>query len=209
MSQSKSSPLRARAAERRVQGLELRKAGLTFEQIGARLGCTPQAAHRAVTLELQRLNEKRAETASEVCRLEMERLDAMLSAAWEKALKGSVREIDTILAIMARRARLLGLDAPERKELTGAAGGPLRFCLEQAIKADEELSEWRNARQAGSSSLEHGGVEVPEGPKLLPGHVHVDLRRDQPDLEAVQAVDAADGSHRHNRPEPAGGHPEG
>jgi hypothetical protein len=46
-----------------------------------------------------------------VTRLEEERLDALLAAVWEKALAGDGPAIDRALAIMARRARLRGIDA--------------------------------------------------------------------------------------------------
>jgi len=48
--------------------------------------------------------------------LEALRLDQMQAALWQRATDGEVRAIDRILRIMERRARLLGLDEPERRE---------------------------------------------------------------------------------------------
>jgi hypothetical protein len=107
----KTSTERVGRAERAGWALELRKAGLTFREIGQRMGVTEQRAHRIVTEELARLNAKRAESAEAVTRLEVERLDALLAAVWEKAAAGDLAAVDRVLSIMQRRARLLGIDA--------------------------------------------------------------------------------------------------
>lgn len=117
MSHTRASPQRAQAAERRVQALELRKQGRTFREIGAALGCTEQRAHYVVTQELQRLNRERSEQASEVVRLEMERLDALHHSYWQKAVGGDLDATNVLLKIAARRAKLLGLDAPANVNL--------------------------------------------------------------------------------------------
>jgi hypothetical protein len=46
----------------------------------------------------------------------MLRLDELQNAIWQRATDGEVRALDRVLHIMARRAKLLGLDAPQRQE---------------------------------------------------------------------------------------------
>lgn len=162
MPHSKNSRTRILAAERRTKALELRKEGRTFAAIARELGVSEQRAHRVITAELQRLNARRAEQAAEVTRLELERLDALLVAVWGKAQEGDTQALDRVLAIMARRTRLLGLDAPRRQELTGGGGGPLRFSLEEALAADKELEGWEHERQQPAG----GGPGVPGGPQV-------------------------------------------
>jgi hypothetical protein len=108
---SKLSVVRVTAAERAAQALDLRKAGMTFRQIGEHMGVTEGRAHQIVTRELARLNAKRQEAAEAVTRLELERLDSLLAAVWGKAEKGDLAAVDRVLSILARRAKLLGLDA--------------------------------------------------------------------------------------------------
>jgi hypothetical protein len=102
--------------------LELRKAGATYAAIGKTLGCTEQRAHALITGELQRLNAERCEAAAEVARLELERLDALLLAVWPQAKGGDGPAIDRVLSIMARRAKLLGLDMPDKFSRTKPDG---------------------------------------------------------------------------------------
>jgi hypothetical protein len=165
MPHSNNSPERASTAERRTRALELRKEGKTFAEIGRAMGFTEQRAHRVVTEELQRLNADRAEQAAEVTRLELERLDGLWAGVWESAKGGDGPAIDRALAIMARRARLLGLDKAEKRELTGAGGGALRFALEEAVAADRELDEWEGGRDRvqpeGGEPLPTRGPQVP------------------------------------------------
>ena len=114
------------AAERALKALELRKAGATFRRIGQELGCSEQRAHQIVTRELTRLNKDRAEEASQARRLELERLDALSTPLYAKAIRGGEeRAVEAYLKLMERRSRLLGLDAPVKREVAGAGGAPL------------------------------------------------------------------------------------
>jgi orotate phosphoribosyltransferase-like protein len=111
---NRASSTKVRNAARRQEALELRKAGLTFERIGARMGVTKQTAHQLVLRAFGELREKLAETAEQVLTLELQRLDALTEALWPTATAGDPQAIDRVLRIMQRRAALLGLDALAR-----------------------------------------------------------------------------------------------
>ena len=49
--------------------------------------------------------------------LELRRLDAMLERVWVLTETGSPKAIETVLKIMKRRARLMGLDAPHEHKV--------------------------------------------------------------------------------------------
>lgn len=98
-------------AERKRKALELRKAGAGYQEIADSLGyANAGGAYKAVRAALRALVK---EPAEEVLALELARLDAMLAGIWLDARKGHVLKIDRALKIMARRADLLGLDAPK------------------------------------------------------------------------------------------------
>jgi hypothetical protein len=69
----------------------------------------------------------------------------------------------TALSAARDEAELLNLYPPQRHQLTGKAGGPLRFTLEDAVRADQELEKWQHERpQPGASrELPTGNPEVP------------------------------------------------
>lgn len=114
-----TTPARIALAEKERRALELRKGGATYNRIAQALGYSDEggaakAVKRALADTLQ-------EPAAEIRRLEAERLDAMQSALWPAALSGKWPAVDRCLAIMERRARLLGLDTPA----TGDKGATL------------------------------------------------------------------------------------
>jgi DNA-binding CsgD family transcriptional regulator len=117
------------------QVLELRKQGLTFAAIGARLGITEQGAHQAGKRALEKLGAVTKDEAEELRRLEIERLDALQEGLWPKAAQGSVPAVQTVLKLMERRARLLGLDAPQKLAVGGPDGGPIPIADARAVFA--------------------------------------------------------------------------
>jgi hypothetical protein len=68
---------------------------------------------RAYQLVDEAMRETVQEPAEDLRKLELERLDLMTAALMDKARRGRLRAINTMLNIMERRAKLLGLDAPD------------------------------------------------------------------------------------------------
>ncbi len=98
------------ALEKQMQALELRKAGVSYSRVAEVLGyASASGAHKAVSSALKKTLQ---EPAAELRTLEIERLDAMLSAIWASVKQGQYGAQDRALKIMERRAKLLGLDAP-------------------------------------------------------------------------------------------------
>jgi len=109
--------------ELQLKALEYRKMGLNYAQIAEKMGWkTAQSAWNNVDAALKRTLQ---EPANDVRKLELERLDAMFIPVYGNAMRGDLMAIASALNIMTRRARLLGLDAPDKKELTGKDGAPL------------------------------------------------------------------------------------
>lgn len=116
--ESKSSQRRLLGKERQKQALDLRKSGATYDAIGQALGISTQGAYKAVIRALDSLNAKISEGAEQLRRLELERLDRLFLAVYPAAISGSFEAVDRALKVMARRARLLGLDAIEKAEIS-------------------------------------------------------------------------------------------
>jgi hypothetical protein len=82
---------------------------LTYEEIGARMGVSPQRAWKLCCQEFDRLNRERSEKAENVLRLELNRLDTLVAACYEKARGGDLRAINAMLKLIDKRAELCGL----------------------------------------------------------------------------------------------------
>ncbi|MFJ8677232.1 hypothetical protein [Streptomyces sp. NPDC093589] len=131
---------RAEVADRRAKLIKLRRQGVCFDD--PRILALGYTSRGAASKDLVRaLEERRDEQAAEISvyrQEENERLDALLQAAWPRATQAhpvfdregnvvseeiDLKAVDTILKLMDRRAKLLGLDAPVRTELSGPDGG--------------------------------------------------------------------------------------
>lgn len=110
----KTSPITINKRERSIQALELRKAGISYEMIAQRLGYANRtSAYRAVSTVLDN-SEK--EASSDLREMELRRLDDLFLSIYKKARDGDYAAIDRCLKIMERRAKIAGLDAPEKQE---------------------------------------------------------------------------------------------
>lgn len=103
--------------ERQLQALEMRKSGFTYREIGKRLGISHVQAFKDVNDELKRLADERADSADELRQLELEKLDKYEANLTHWAEAGNVDAVKALLKVQERRSKLLGLDAPERKDV--------------------------------------------------------------------------------------------
>jgi len=120
--QSATSAIKLKGAERRIDVLNARKTGATYNEIATQFEISPTRAYQMVREELEKLTAERTELREEVMQIEMERLDGLFSKAWEKAMAGDLRAIDACLKVMDRRAKMLGIDAPIKVAPTDVSG---------------------------------------------------------------------------------------
>jgi hypothetical protein len=69
--------------------------------------CSAQNIHQLIERALAQAPQQ---SVAEIRLLEVHRLDQLLAAVWSNAMAGDLPAVDRCLAIMYRRARLLGLD---------------------------------------------------------------------------------------------------
>lgn len=136
-----SKAQQAETSARRAELVRLRRTGLDFDTIAARLGYSSRGA--ASKDLIRALESNRDEEAAEVSvyrQQEGERLDAMLAALWDQATeerpiygaegkrigKGvDVRAVGEVRQIIALRAKLFGLEMPAALQVSGPGGGPV------------------------------------------------------------------------------------
>jgi hypothetical protein len=134
VSLSKTSQKGIATTERQRKAVELRKAGCGYQEIADQLGYKDASgAYRAVRAALKAAVH---EPAQELITLEATRLDDLLRGIWMDARKGNVAKIDRALRIMARRAEMLGLDAPKRAQIGGDPDNPAPLVVERVVFGD-------------------------------------------------------------------------
>lgn len=119
--------------------------GLSWREIGERVGMTYSGARK---LFLRHMDQLKAHTRQEfrvAQTMELMRLDALWKINFQKATDEAIdddvqqRASIVCLRISERRAKILGIDAAERVELTGGEGGPITF--DMSGYSDEALEK--------------------------------------------------------------------
>ena len=106
--------------DKEIKVLELRRAGLTWQRIAEETGYADHTgAYAAYKRAIKRTMQQ---PADELREQELDRIDRLQLAAWPQAMKGDTKAILTIVRLMERRAKLLGLDVP--------------------IKIEQEITNW-------------------------------------------------------------------
>lgn len=101
---------------REAHAIQLRLAGASYSQIATQLGYKgPSGAYHAV---MRGLAHFAVEPATKLRDMEAARLDALMMAHWQRAVNGDIDATRVVLDIMKRRAALLGLDAPQRIDIS-------------------------------------------------------------------------------------------
>lgn len=130
-------PLTVSVESNRLKALDLRGEGKSYRKIADALGIAVSRAHELVVEGLDELMVQSAESAEQVRALELVRLDDLLDRLIVKlslqrkeftakdgqkvqAPDPQERTVEMILKVMERRAKMLGLDAPQ--EIVGAVG---------------------------------------------------------------------------------------
>lgn len=124
-------------AERDARIFGLKKSGLSNVEIGKRFNMTAAAVAAATRRQLGRLNSEAFLSYPEVLRLELERLDELQKSLWpltqfrrevlddgsEVMVEPDQRAVSTVLGIMDRRAKLLGMNVERTEVAISGLGG--------------------------------------------------------------------------------------
>jgi transcriptional regulator with XRE-family HTH domain len=120
----------ALVAEEQERVLELKKKGLTVRAIAAELGVSKSTVQNRLDAAIAEIVHPAAEA---VRTLELDRLDSWHAYLEDRLVDPLNRDpektVQTLLRCQERRARYLGLDAPEKAEITATVS-----------PADEELA---------------------------------------------------------------------
>lgn len=89
---------------------QLRVAGATWREIADALGYSDQNSAQGAVKNARRDRSNDRETLEDLVDLELERLDMLQLICWRSAQHGDMKAIQTVLAIMQLRMRLLGTE---------------------------------------------------------------------------------------------------
>lgn len=148
--------------ERERKAVELARAGVGYDEIARQVGYANRGgAWKAVQAALRRTQQG---DADDLRALECDRLDRVLTGVWPRAVRGDDAAVRNVIRISQQRARLMGLNAPIKTELTIALDerqaalivgaiqailSELRLSPEQQVIAGEAVPRHLQALEAG------------------------------------------------------------
>ena len=143
----------AQVAEEQLTCYRLRLAGATLDQIAKQTGLSKGTVHTRISKEIAERVEPLAE---EVRKMQLDRLDEWLMQLNKQVREGRqvARSIEVALRVEERRAKLMGVDAPERVDVSAT--------VHEVTQADVELAEMLREAQAANAVDE--AALSPDGP---------------------------------------------
>ncbi len=140
-----SKAQQTQVAERRRAAVQLRIAGTSWADIARQLDYDSKAsAYTDVRRALERAVTKLAVPLEIHRELMLQRLDTMLNALWPAVLTGDTKAIDSAGRLLDRYMNLLGLQAPQRHELT------LEVLDAALVEVEQQLALARSEAAAAS-----------------------------------------------------------
>lgn len=153
MGHSKYGKQAVGAAVLTVEALELRLKGMSYKQIGEELDCAIGTAYNAVSRGLKELNSLAKEKAEEVRQLELSRIDSVLDSVIKRAKKGNDKAIASMVKLMDRRAKYLGLDSPvQTEDIAERERVILQLAERLNISAEDAREEYEKTKSGYSES---------------------------------------------------------
>ena len=110
---------------RRLKAWNLRAQGKSYREIGVELGVSHVTAWHDVEAFQASESESIREEAKHHIAMAVQRNDRIIAVLLPMAEAGDMEAMDRLDKFEKRRAALIGMDAPDRKEITGKDGGPL------------------------------------------------------------------------------------
>ena len=129
---------RLRMAERRTKAISLYKSGWSYRDIAAECEVSHQTIANDIQSTLAQYAKMEEKEAAEIRLVHVERIQAAVKAIWQKVGEGNLKAIHTLIRLMEREAKLLGLDAPTKVDLEHRVR---RMADEMGLDADAAVRE--------------------------------------------------------------------
>jgi DNA-binding CsgD family transcriptional regulator len=145
--------------QRREKAAELRLAGHSIREIARALDVGIATIHSDIEAVLERTRDASGDAIEKDRRLSLARIDVAIKGLWESVKTGNHDSVRELVRLEQRRAKLLGLDAADKHEVSGPGGSsiPLDVTAKAslALKLDELRARLTSA--AGNRDGEPGG----------------------------------------------------
>jgi AcrR family transcriptional regulator len=122
---------------RRADVTRLRLSGWSMRDIAAHLGVSLGTIHGDLTAVFERTADRADDHVRRERETSLARIDAMTKGLWPKASTGDHEAVNSVRKLEERRAKLEGLDAASRHEVSGPDGAPVELVAPKSNLAEK------------------------------------------------------------------------
>lgn len=181
-SSTKRQPAPAKVTDRDRQVLELRRAGVPFDKIATQLKIrTREDAHAAYE---RALAETLPQPADEVRRIELDRLERLMTPLWPKAMRGDLAAIAQLSQLSTKRTQIAGETMPLPEMPSERERGP----VELATTAEVALLRMSDHTLGAAAVVLARLVDAADDNGLLAATVSRELRQTMTNLRNLSGA---------------------
>lgn len=118
---------------------EMRKTGFSHAVIAQAIGCSQAQVSQIIKEHTEERRKLLDQAVDDLREMECARLDDATRALWPDVLAGNARSIEVLLKVMERRAKLRGLDAPEKLVTMDLTDGLNQMSSHELVEAAKRL----------------------------------------------------------------------
>lgn len=142
------------ALKRKLRAVDLKVENKSYAEIGDDLGISRQAAHKLVMSAIQEEKEELSEKTEHLIVLSNKRLLRLMAKYFPEAEKGDLGAFNAQMKLEERFAKLNGLDAAARTEISGPGGAPLATGVFAVPFTAPSVGDWTSQALALAASEE-------------------------------------------------------
>ncbi len=140
---SPTNQIKLRGAELKLRCIQLRKERYTYEKIAEATGCSMQRAHAICKEYLTKLHEASIHEMDLWRQDQLSALEEVIASHWEN--RGQPEHAGVILRALDARAKLLGINAPEKIDMSVDQLPLIEYVTEDRIIDAETVARDNNS----------------------------------------------------------------
>lgn len=127
-----------RLAERKQRAYSLSLAGWNYREISADIGVSPQQVGKYIRGALANTEDLSAAQTTELRQIQYDRIQALFKKIWAKVGTGKdlLSAIQTAIRLLEREAKLMGLDAPTKVDISAKVRA---MAVEEGFDPDDAI----------------------------------------------------------------------
>ncbi len=135
---SERKGVQLRLTERRSKALQLSIAGWSYREIAAEIDVSHTQVGNYIRQALEKTTDLSASQTAELRQIQFERIEGAIKKVWAKIAAGRdlLSAVQTLIRLLEREAKLMGLDAPTKVDISAKVRA---MAVEEGFDPDDAI----------------------------------------------------------------------